>query len=228
MSILTASAILLAGGSGKRMQTQLPKQFLLLGSKPIVFHSFDLLQALPEIHEIVVVCAPDYQKLFLEIPFTKSVRFAHPGKRRQDSVYNGLLATSPDYSLICIHDAARPLIDKILVYRVLEAASQVGAATAAMPLKFTVKESTNQNYVKATLDRTHLWEIQTPQVVNREILLEGFRQAEIHKLTVTDDVSLAELIGREVKLVEGSHVNLKITTPEDLAIATNFLQAMKQ
>lgn len=223
MNLSPTSAILLAGGSSTRMQANTPKQFLQLGDKPLIRHSYDLFLSMPEITEIVVVCDPSYRHLFDGPVNIKPVVFALPGKRRQDSVYNGLLASSPESEYICVHDGARPFIDKELVRRVLAAGQKYQAATVGVPIKFTVKMSTNLNFVAATPDRSLVWEIQTPQVVHRDILLEGFKYAHAHDLTVTDDVSLAELIGKEVKLVEGSHHNLKVTVPADLAIASQLL-----
>lgn len=220
------SVILLAGGLGTRMQSETPKQFIQLADKPIARYSFDLFLSLPEIDEIVVVCAPPYHELF-KASTTKSVVFALPGNRRQDSVYNGLIKTSPTSDLICVHDSARPFIDEAIVKRTLEAGHQNGAATTGMPIKFTVKERDHQNFVRSTPDRSMIWEIQTPQVIQRDLLLEGFRHAHKHNLTVTDDVSLVELLGKNVKLVEGSHTNLKVTVSEDLAIAVNLLAAIK-
>ena len=222
---IKTSVILLAGGIGSRMHLPMPKQFLALGEKPVALYSFELFLSLPEIDEIIVVCAPNFREFFnYSNPNLKSVLFALPGNRRQDSVFNGLQASSNE--LICIHDAARPFIDKKLVLRVLESGQQYGAATVAMPVKFTVKESDTQNFVTNTPDRAKIWEIQTPQVLHREILTQGFEHAHQHHTTVTDDVSLAELIGKKVKLVEGSHTNFKITVPADLTIANHLLLSL--
>lgn len=221
---LKSSAILLAGGSGTRMQMPIPKQFLPLHNKPIALYSFELFLSMPEIHEIIVVCHPTYQHLFVDHTHSKPIRFASPGERRQDSVYNGLMASSPSHHLICIHDSARPLIDRKLIQRVLNAGAEHSAATVGMPVKFTVKESDEHHFVLKTIDRSRVWEIQTPQVILRPILLEGFQHAHKHHITVTDDVSLAELLGQPVKLVEGSYSNIKITVPDDLTLAAQFLQ----
>ncbi|MEI8365836.1 MAG: 2-C-methyl-D-erythritol 4-phosphate cytidylyltransferase [Parachlamydiaceae bacterium] len=220
---VSTSAILLAGGIGSRMHTSSPKQFLSLGGKPIVRYSFDLFLEMPEIAEIVVVCDPAYRVFFESVTSNKPIHFALPGTRRQDSLYHGLQAATLSHELICVHDAARPLIDREIVLRVLEAGERWGAATAGMPVKFTVKQSTPHNFVASTPDRSHLWEIQTPQVLRRDILEEGFCYAQQHGITVTDDVSLAELLGKEVKLVEGSYTNLKITTASDLIVAGHLI-----
>lgn len=221
------SVILLAGGMGTRMLSPIPKQFLAIDQKPIALYSFEIFLAMPEIDEIIVVCAEDFRALFKNAnTSSKPVAFALPGARRQDSVFNGFQIVSND--LVCVHDSARPFIDIDLVSRVLESGYEHGAATAAIPVKFTIKESDPENFVRNTPDRNKLWEIQTPQVLRRDIMAKGFEYANQEDITVTDDVSLAELIGRPVKLVEGSHINLKVTVPSDLKIAYQLLQSMKQ
>lgn len=217
------SAILVAGGIGSRMQSHEPKQFLTLKDKAIVRYSFDLFMQSPEIDEVIVVCNPAYEAQFPLVDHKKAVRFAMPGDRRQDSVFNGLKATLPETELILIHDSARPFIDRHLIQKVLAAGNEWGAATLGLPVKFTVKMTDSSHFVSNTLDRSLLWEIQTPQVVKREILEEGFRVAIDKGITVTDDVSLAELIGAQVKLVEGCQTNIKITVPADLDFANHLL-----
>lgn len=219
-SLTRFSAILLAGGIGSRMNSQIPKQFLQLAEKPISRYSFDIFSAMSEIDEIIVVCLPEYCGLFESL--SKHVTFALPGDRRQDSVYNGLMKVSKNSNFICIHDAARPFIDEELVKRALDAGFAHGAATVGMPVKFTIKQSDEHHFVRSTPDRTYIWEIQTPQVIRKDLLQEGFNYAIENNLTVTDDVSLVELLGKKVKLVEGSHINLKITVPSDLMIAQNY------
>lgn len=222
---MKTSAILLAGGIGSRMQSSIPKQFLELNNKQIALYSFELFHAIKEIDEIVVVCSPDFRPFFKTLS-SKQVVFAIQGGRRQDSVFNGLQASSNE--LICIHDSARPFIDQHLVLKVLKVGQQYGAAALGMPIKFTVKEADSENFVTHTPDRAKIWEIQTPQVLHRDILIEGFEFAYQQGITVTDDVSLAELIGKQVKLVEGSHTNLKISVPADLSFANHLTQSVKQ
>lgn len=223
----SVSVILLAGGVGCRMKSDIPKQYLQLGSKALALYSFDCLRMVPEVSEIVVVCEKEYRQLFsLEMPDV-DISFAEPGRRRQDSVFNGYQAIISNPDLVCIHDAARPFITVELVRRVLEAANSCGAATAAMPIKFTVKEADDNQLVSQTPDRSKIWEIQTPQVLKPSIIEEGFASIQKQNLTITDDVSLAEQLGLPVKLVEGDYTNLKITTPEDLTIAEETLKSQK-
>lgn len=217
----TIGVILAAGGVGSRMKTSIPKQFLMLKGKPIILHSLEVFNSIPEIAEVVIVCAPEFRTQFFSdqemFNINKTtITFANPGSRRQDSVYNGLQSMTMEHEWICIHDAARPYITKPLVERVFIEAQKHGSATAAVPLKFTIKEANAQGMVVNTPDRSALWEIQTPQIIRSNLLKEGFEYANQHQLTVTDDVSLIELLGNEVKLAEGCYSNLKITTPEDL------------
>lgn len=219
------SVILSAGGIGTRMKSSIPKQFLPLNNKPIALHSFDLFASMSEVAEIVVVCSPEYRHLFV-LPKHSSTRlhFASPGDRRQDSVYNGFQALTLQNSIVCVHDAARPFITPAIVQHVLAAALEHGAATAAMPVKFTIKEADSNAIVKRTIDRSTLWEIQTPQMIEYSLLQKGFEKMINQNLSVTDDVSLVELLGLPVKLVEGCYRNIKITTPEDMAIAHQFIK----
>jgi len=224
MSNTFVSAIILAGGKGTRMRSSTPKQYLPLGGKPLALYSLELFASCPAINEIIVVCDLSYQSLF--IPNYPNLLFASPGERRQDSVYNGLQRTSnPSQKthLICIHDSARPLATPSDLMNVLAEAQKHGAAVAANPVKNTIKECDFQGFVKRTLDRSKLWEMYTPQVVESSLLKKGFEIAINNNLTVTDDVALVELTGHPVKLVKGSYSNIKITTPEDLPLAETLL-----
>ncbi|NGX38871.1 MAG: 2-C-methyl-D-erythritol 4-phosphate cytidylyltransferase [Chlamydiae bacterium] len=199
------------------MGASLPKQYLPLSGQPIACYSFVLLSRLTSIDSIVVVCEEEYETLF------EGAIFARPGPRRQDSLAKGLEKAPSDTDLILVHDAARPLIAEEDVLRVIDAAKIHGAATLATPVKATIKEGDPNQMVTKTLKRSTLFEIQTPQVVRKEILQEGLAHANENNLTVTDDVSLAELLLKPTKLVEGSNDNIKITTPEDLAFAQYIL-----
>lgn len=224
-SSYTATVILLAGGRGTRMKSAVPKQYMELEGKPLALHSYSHFITLPEAIEIIIVCDPFFRTLFPPPPSGKILSFALPGERRQDSVYNGFMAKQRDSNIICIHDAARPFINVDLIQRVMTSANEHGAATAAVPVKFTVKEADYSGFVMRTPDRSLMWEIQTPQAVRPGLLTLGFEKANAENITVTDDVSLIEMIGHPVKLVEGGYMNLKITTPEDLAVAKQlFLQ----
>lgn len=218
------SVILLSGGKGSRMNTPMPKQYLELQGKPIILYSFDFFKDLPNIKEIIVVCEPSYQYLF-KAPKNIHLKFALPGPRRQDSVFNGLQLASINSDLICIHDGARPFLNEADVNKAIKEALTHGASTLGVPLKFTVKEVDANGFIKQTLDRSKLFEIQTPQIIRKDLLKKSFAYANDNKLEVTDDVSLVELLNEQVVVVLGSYQNIKITTKEDLAYAKNIVKS---
>jgi len=219
------SVILLSGGMGSRMNQSLPKQYLSLLGKPIIHYSLEIFSSISEIDEIIVVCEKEDQKYFTQS--SKPITFAQPGERRQDSVFNGLQATSSKSELICVHDGARPFISTEMVLEVLKTGYKEKAAVVGVPVKFTVKIAKDNQTVETTPDRSKVWEIQTPQVVEKAMLIQGFKHAETYGLDVTDDVSLVEHLGLPVKLVMGSYSNLKITTPEDLLLAKKIAENLR-
>jgi 2-C-methyl-D-erythritol 4-phosphate cytidylyltransferase len=209
--------ILAAGGIGSRMGAPIPKQFLPLSGKPIALHSFDLFCQMDEIDEIVVVCEPEFRPLFTST--TKPILFASPGKRRQDSIFNGFCAASKKAALVCAHDSARPFVEKKEILVLLEKALEVGAATLAAPVINTIKECRFDHTVERTLDRSRLWEIQTPQAMRYDLFERGFALAAAKSIDIPDETTLAELLHALVVVVPSSHRNFKITTPTDLAVA---------
>lgn len=218
---MKTSVILLSGGKGLRMGGSVPKQYLKLHGIEVALYSFRLFESMPRVEEIIVVAEPEYQYLFASE--RKPVKYALPGARRQDSLKQGMELLSSDAELICVHDAARPLVTFDEVSRVLEAGEKFGAAALGVPVKATLKKVQN-GLIACTVDRSDIWEIQTPQVVKRTWLEEGMAHATAQQLNVTDDVGLAELLGRQVKAVEGSSCNLKVTTPEDLKMASALIK----
>lgn len=222
----SVATILLAGGSGTRLGGALPKQFIPLMGRPIALYSFDLMLNHPSVAEVIVVCLDEYRSLFLDqaAKRDKQVRFALPGVQRQDSVVNGFKMVSEDISYVCVHDSARPFIDNEALDKVIEAARCYGAAALGVPLKSTIKERDESFFVLNTPKRAHFWEVQTPQVVAFEILSKGLKLLCDKQITVTDDVSIAELQGLPVKLVMGDYSNIKITTQEDMLFAQQLAE----
>ncbi len=212
--------ILLAGGTGTRMGLSIPKQYYSLSGRPVALHSLEVFRQVPAIAQIVIVADSEYHHLF------PGHTFASPGARRQDSVWNGLQKIDPSIDYICVHDAARPFITVELVESVVKEACKVGAAAAAVPLKFSVKQADSSGKVQCTLDRSTIWEMQTPQVVRKDLLQKGFALAIAQNLTATDDVGLVELFDQPVQLVPGSYQNLKLTTREDIQIAELYANGL--
>lgn len=220
--------VLLSAGVGKRMGASIPKQYIKLMDLEIALHSLDTFLDC-DVSEIVIVCAEEWQHIFKDHlekrGSTKcALKFTTGGKERQDSVRNGLAKiTAP---IVAIHDAARPLVTKEEMEKVVADAAEHGAALLAVPTKATIKQAVavDDNFVAATPKRKLLWEAHTPQVIRSDLLRKGFEKAEKENLEVTDDVSLIELLGEKVKLTEGEYTNIKVTTPEDIAVAETILR----
>ncbi|KAL8527564.1 hypothetical protein ACS0TY_005427 [Phlomoides rotata] len=208
----SVSVILLAGGKGKRMGASMPKQYLPLVGQPISLYSFYTFSKMPEVKEIVVVCDPSYRDIFEDAKENIQVdlKFALPGKERQDSVYSGLEAIDSNSELVCIHDSARPLMLAADVAKVLKDGKRVGAAVLGVPAKATIKEANSESFVVKTLDRKTLWEMQTPQVIKPDLLKKGFELVNREGLEVTDDVSIVEHLKHPVYITEGSYTNIKV------------------
>lgn len=221
------SAIVVAGGKGERMGGEVPKQFMEVMGKPVLSYTIHALSACPEISEIIIVTLGDYlvfcKDLVDEFRFQKVSKIICGGKQRQDSVYNGLLELSEDVRYVAVHDGVRPLVEPGIVSACIAAAKQHGAAAAAVKSKDTVKITDNEQMITATADRETLWFVQTPQVFERELLLEAHRSAIEAQVHATDDCMLVERLGRPIKLVEGNYENIKITTPQDLFIMEGLL-----
>jgi len=223
------TAIITAGGKGKRMGEECPKQFLPLGNKPLLTHAVASFQACPQITEIILVVPANTiitcQKEIVEDNcFSKVKKIVAGGKERTDSVYNGLLNASKDTDYILIHDGVRPFVRETLILRVLEAAIQYGSAVPGLPPKETVKTTTAEAFVLETLERSKLLSIQTPQAFRYNLLISAYERFYLSGGVLTDDSQIVEKSGYQVKVVSGQEDNLKITTPLDLALAEVFWQ----
>jgi len=210
--------IIAAGGASQRMGG-LDKLYAMLGGKPVLVRATLPFQKSPLVDQIVVVVAGEKvnqcQQLIPGGEWSKVTNICAGGERRQDSVAAGLkLIAKCDW--VVIHDGARPFVTVNLIERGLAAAQETGAAIAAVPVTDTVKEAGEDSIVRQTLPRQNLWAVQTPQVFRIDIITEAYRRA---KGDVTDDAMLVEQMGHKVKVFMGSYDNIKITTPEDLALA---------
>jgi 2-C-methyl-D-erythritol 4-phosphate cytidylyltransferase len=220
--------VLLAGGKGTRMKAAMPKQFLPLLGKPVFLRSLDVFQRdMPKdcVSSIVIVLDESFRDEYQHIvDADKRILWADPGKERQDSVFNGLNRIPDSCSVVAIHDAARPLVSVDEVTRCLQDGIEHGAAVLGVPMKATVKESKDGEFVLRTVPRSRLWEIHTPQVGSKALFFRGFKKVRDDGLEVTDDASVVEALGEPVKLTLGEYTNIKLTTPDDLSMAEQILR----
>ena len=217
-------AIIPAGGAGKRLKSHIAKQYLLLDSLPVLVHTLKVFQKSKEIDEIIIALPPEdlvhiRQELIEKYGLTKVTNAVAGGNERQDSVRNCLMVIEGNCDLVVIHDAVRPFVTEALIKQVVDSAKTTSAAIAGVKTKDTIKEVKEDNIVGATVPRHNLWLTQTPQAFKFELLKEAYKVAYTEKFYGTDDASLVERLGKEVKMIEGSYENIKITTNEDMLMA---------
>lgn len=223
-------AVIPAGGTGKRMGSAIPKQFLMLGDVPLILHALLAFERAPSVVEVILVVPGDERDRALSevverYGLKKVLKVVAGGATRQESVYHGLKETDEQTEIVVVHDAVRPFVTEDLIERSVETARQDGGAVVAVPMKDTPKQVGADGKIQRTLERSGLWLAQTPQTFRRGILVEAYRRAEIDRLHATDDAALVERLSHQIGIVPGSWENIKITTPEDLVIAEAILTA---
>ena len=221
------SCIVLVAGAGRRMGYSDNKVCMPLGQYTVLQWNIQHMKQWDGLQEVIVVVA-DQEQSFIEeqveamqVPWT--VKYAVGGVERQDSVASGLSQVSDAADIILVHDGARPLATKDLARRVIEGAKEYGAVVPAIPVVDTIKRVDADGVVKETLVRSELYAMQTPQGFQRSVLLEAHAYANEHGYQGTEDVSLVEFQGRPVRIVEGDRKNIKLTVPEDVAMAKKYL-----
>jgi len=221
--------ILVAAGQSSRFRdANYKKPFAPLAGRPVWLHSAEKFTDRDDVKQVVVVVAPEDREAFLE-KFGASLAFmgitlAEGGAERADSVKNGLEKLAPEIDIIAIHDAARPCLATEWIDRVFAAGAKTGAAILATPVVSTLKRVGPDHVIRETVDRTGLWEAQTPQVFSRALLERAFAAAAGRP--ATDEAGLIEALGHPVTVVPGSPINLKITSREDLRLAEQALKAL--
>ncbi len=208
------------------MNSLVPKQFLELHGKPILMHSIEVFsQAIPQINIILVLPLPyrkQWETLCQKHNFKIPLQLADGGETRFHSVKNGL-ALVPKDTIVGIHDAARPLVNKQTIINAFETAEQKGNASPAIQINESIREVKNSN--NKAVDRSTIFIIQTPQCFQSSLIKKAFLQEYHH--TFTDDASVLEAMGEKINLIEGNRENIKITTPQDLIIAEAILSALE-
>jgi 2-C-methyl-D-erythritol 4-phosphate cytidylyltransferase len=217
-------AVIVAGGSGTRMQSDIPKQFMLLKGKPVLYYAINsflktfedckIILVLPEVHigagQEIIDAFFDYNK----------IKIVQGGRTRFHSVQNGLAQITEDDCIIFVHDAVRPILSKTLLERCYTSAEELGTAVPVIPLKDSIRKIVDSN--NEAVNRNDFVLVQTPQTFHGKILLPAFKID--YKEIFTDEASVVEAFGLKISLVDGDDANIKITTPKDLAIAEILLQ----
>ncbi len=231
---MRVAAIIPAAGMGLRMKNDTPKPYLMLAGKPILAHTLAVFEAAPEVHEVTVVAHPDdldncQEQVIAPYEFKKVLRLAPGGKERQDSVYNALrvLVKEDDLEIILVHDGVRPFITTEHIRQVIQAARKHGGAILGWPAQDTLKRVSPKGEVIQTLERRDVWQIQTPQAFQTHLLWRAFVEAYTRNFYGTDEASLVEELHENVVVVQGSPLNIKITTPEDLQMAEAILSVRR-
>ena len=224
------SAVIVAAGKGTRMGPNVDKLFLEVAGCPVVAHTWRRFDEADCVDEIVLVVRDGMQSAFADLAkqfgLTKAHRFAVGGAERQDSVWNGLAAVSPQAEIVAIQDGARPCTTTQLIAATIQAAKETGAAVAGQPVTDTIKETADGKTISRNVDRSKLWAVQTPQTFRVDVIRRALSEVRSQKLHVTDDTAACELIGQPVRLVASATPNPKVTLPSDLPYVELLLAEM--
>ena len=223
---MKAQAIIVAAGFGVRLKCSQPKVLVYLQHKPILAYTLEAFEQSTSVKNIVVVAPKDYlaefKNIIAQYQISKVSGIVAGGATRAESVRSGLKALDKKIDLVAIHDGARPLVSPRIIEHTIEAAQKYDAAIAAVPVKSTIKSIDSKTMtVKETLNRRDLWEIQTPQVFKRELIIRAHKEVKVDD--PSDDAMLVEKLGIRIKIITGDYKNIKITTEDDLIIAEAFL-----
>jgi 2-C-methyl-D-erythritol 4-phosphate cytidylyltransferase len=228
---MSAFAVIIpaAGQSSRFGDSRRKKPFIELKGRPVWVRAVEVFSNRDDVKQLLIVVSPEDMEFFKEkfqpnLAFM-AVEIVAGGKQRADSVKNALARVRADIDYVAVHDAARPLVVKQWIDRIFAAAEQSGAAIPATPISSTIKRVENGRIVE-TVSRDKLWTAQTPQVFKRQLLLDAYARWDGSE--ATDEANLVERIGQPVTIVEGSPLNIKITTQEDFKMAESLLGALPQ
>jgi 2-C-methyl-D-erythritol 4-phosphate cytidylyltransferase / 2-C-methyl-D-erythritol 2,4-cyclodiphosphate synthase len=220
---IRAAAVIAAGGTGTRMNADVPKQFLEIAGKPVLLHTIECLASIEEAAQIIIALPADHirtaESILQRNPVRPEIRCVEGGPNRQESVRCGVSCVAADTDVIMVHDAVRPLCDRDLILRVLDAAWKTGAAIPGLPATETIQRVSRTGRVLSTPPREELYAIQTPQAFHTGILKSALDEAHAAGFLGTDESSVVRWAGHRVTVVPGSPDNIKITRPLDLEVA---------
>lgn len=226
---MKVGAIIPAAGRGKRIGASVAKQFLEIQGKPLLHHTLTVIASCKLIDYVVLVMpledvdevGKDWLKKY---PIIRQVIVG--GEQRQDSVYNGFKSLEESTDIVVVHDGVRPFTTPQMIIATIEEARQYGAAITAIPVSDTIKQ-VSDGFVKKTISRDGLWRVQTPQAFQYGLLQQAFKKAKEDSYYGTDEGALIEYLGKGVKIVPGSELNMKITRKEDLVLGESLLSRIK-
>lgn len=226
---LVCNVVIVAGGNGTRMKTSEKKQFIMLDNAPVLVHTVKNISKSSLVNKIVVVTLADKIKetedMLKHYGCDKVTKIVFGGKTRADSVKCGLDALDDDCDVIMIHDGVRPFIKKKIADNCIKDAYEHGGAVLGVKVNDTVIIADNNSNISKLLDRNTLVAVQTPQCFQKELIKKAYENYDIR---LTDDASQVKKIGGTVHITEGDYANIKITNPEDLITAKEYLDAMKE
>lgn len=228
---MSVCGIITAGGRGKRMESSIFKQFLLIENKPILVYTLEKFNHCDLIDGIIVVAPEDRisyiaEEMVEKFQIHKVIKIVNGGGTRQESVFAALKVVDLNCQTVVIHDAVRPLIHSNLLRQVIAKGIDTGAAVLAIPVQESIKK-VSHHQIKHTIDRESVWMVQTPQVFTRDLIWSAYEQAFLHNINATDDSELLEYLGYPVCVVKGSRLNIKITVAEDLEFAKYLIKVVK-
>jgi len=224
------TAIIVAAGSSRRMGSD--KLFALLNGKPVIYHSIAAFERCRNVREIILVTreerVAEMQKMVAAVKFRKVKKIVAGGEERHFSVWNGLQAVDADTDYIAIHDGARPLVTPEIITACLSLAQKEGAACLASPIPDTLKRASSDQLVTASVERSGLWAMQTPQIFSSDLIFEAYAGVIAKNRLVTDEVSAVQGLGKKIALLRNEEWNFKITFPRDLELAEQVLALRKK
>lgn len=225
-----ATAIVLAAGDSRRMGGDTAKTYLPIGGRPLVLRTLDRMFSAASVDEVVLVVAGDRitqcESMLRADPVLRDRRWILQagGVTRQQSAKCGLERVESAAEIVIIHDGARPFVSAGLIDRCVEVAAERDAVVVGLPVRDTIKVVSEDHWIQTTPERSSLWEIQTPQVFKRELIVAAHQRAEHESAQVTDDAMVVERLGIPVYVLEGEQTNFKITVPDDVWLAEALIR----
>ena len=225
-------AVIVAAGQGRRMHDPVKKQYHSMEGLPVLAHTLSIFDACIVIDEMIL-CVPDHDIDYCRDELVKPANLARKitlvagGATRQESVYNGLQAIDSDDGIAVIHDGVRPFVSAVQISACIEGAVKYGACILGIPAFDTLKRVNDDNIIVETVKRDTIWMAQTPQAFQYDLIVRAHQHARQHHQHATDDASLLEYMGIDVKVIPGSRRNLKITDADDLKLARSLFDSSR-